>query len=62
MSFTVIALFSFQVLGIPTFRPDERFAKIWDIVIFWCVTVSIFIETWVFFFANNQETKGRPFS
>uniref|UniRef100_A0A4W4EST5 Cyclic nucleotide-binding domain-containing protein n=1 Tax=Electrophorus electricus TaxID=8005 RepID=A0A4W4EST5_ELEEL len=41
-----------------TIQPDSAFAKIWEVFLFWSVTVSIFIETWVLFFTNNVETTG----
>ncbi|XP_031433622.2 potassium channel KAT4-like isoform X2 [Clupea harengus] len=47
-----------KIHWIPTFRPDDRFAKSWNIIILWCVIVSIFTESWVLFFANNLETGG----
>ncbi|CAL8300228.1 unnamed protein product [Merluccius merluccius] len=37
---------------------DVLFAKKWDDFVFWCITVSIFIHTWVLFFTNNEETTG----
>ncbi|CAL8363568.1 unnamed protein product [Lota lota] len=41
-----------------TIRPDSLFAKKWDVFVFWCITVSIFIHIWVLFFTNNKETTG----
>uniref|UniRef100_W5MTF2 Cyclic nucleotide-gated potassium channel n=1 Tax=Lepisosteus oculatus TaxID=7918 RepID=W5MTF2_LEPOC len=39
-----------------TIRPDSKFAKKWEIVLFWCISISIFIESWVVLFTNNAET------
>uniref|UniRef100_A0A674CGT8 Cyclic nucleotide-gated potassium channel n=1 Tax=Salmo trutta TaxID=8032 RepID=A0A674CGT8_SALTR len=41
-----------------TIRPDGIFAQKWEVFMFWCITISIFIETWVLFFTNNLDTKG----
>ncbi|XP_045080549.1 LOW QUALITY PROTEIN: uncharacterized protein LOC123481251, partial [Coregonus clupeaformis] len=41
-----------------TIRPDGMFAQKWEVFMFWCITISIFIETWVLFFTNNLDTKG----
>nr|XP_015204833.1 PREDICTED: uncharacterized protein LOC107077636 isoform X2 [Lepisosteus oculatus] len=41
-----------------TIRPDSKFAKKWEIVLFWCISISIFIESWVVLFTNNAETIG----
>ncbi|XP_063059056.1 uncharacterized protein LOC134452536 isoform X2 [Engraulis encrasicolus] len=47
-----------KVLGVPTFRPDTRFVKTWEMVIIWCMTVSVFLEIWVITFAYNLDTAG----
>ncbi|XP_073695562.1 cyclic nucleotide-gated cation channel alpha-3-like [Garra rufa] len=41
-----------------TFHPECVFIKVWRFFFFWCITVSVFLELWVFFFTSNVESKG----
>ncbi|XP_048022697.1 uncharacterized protein LOC125253005 isoform X2 [Megalobrama amblycephala] len=41
-----------------TLQPDSAFVKSWKNFFFWCITVSVFLKTWVFFFTNNADLKG----
>ncbi|XP_051734709.1 uncharacterized protein LOC127504211 [Ctenopharyngodon idella] len=41
-----------------TFQPDSAFVKSWKVFFFWCITVSVFLKTWVFFFTNSADLKG----
>ncbi|KAI7795656.1 hypothetical protein IRJ41_002465 [Triplophysa rosa] len=41
-----------------TIHPDQAFAKKWEIFFFFCITLSVFLETWVLFFTNNTYTMG----
>ncbi|KAK7130607.1 hypothetical protein R3I94_015923 [Phoxinus phoxinus] len=41
-----------------TFHPDNAFLKVWKVFFFWCIIVSVFLKTWVFFFTNNADLIG----
>ncbi|XP_059400985.1 cyclic nucleotide-gated cation channel alpha-3-like [Carassius carassius] len=40
-----------------TFHPESAYVKAWRFFFFWCITVSVFLEMWVFFFTSNAESK-----
>ncbi|XP_067280826.1 cyclic nucleotide-gated cation channel alpha-3-like isoform X2 [Pseudorasbora parva] len=41
-----------------TFHPDSAFVKGWKAVYFWCIIISIFLKTWVFFFTKTPDLQG----
>ncbi|XP_051533343.1 uncharacterized protein LOC127428788 [Myxocyprinus asiaticus] len=48
----------FQSFWKRTVHPGSAFIKNWEAFFFWCITVSVFLETWVVFFTNNVYTVG----
>ncbi|XP_073775300.1 cyclic nucleotide-gated cation channel alpha-3-like isoform X4 [Danio rerio] len=41
-----------------TFHPQSAFIKTWRYFFSWCLTVSVFLEAWVFFFTHSADAKG----